>query len=160
MDPLIVIGGLLGIGVGIFLGFVKNKIGMPCTFCKNRRVTPFRELSENDQQNLLTYFHTQEKRAPDQDGIFVCQNCKIVYDDFSGEKKSMESDRWGPRTFCKVCNDVMLHCDLKPNRKIQCRRCKTEYKWQIHEGSGFRILMPPPEVKVLEKCTDYTFGNM
>lgn len=160
MTSLIVIGALLGIGIALFLGILTNKIGMPCTFCENRRTTPFSELPEQDKKNLLEYFQTYEKRAPDRDGIFVCENCKIVYDDFSGEKKSMETDLWGPRTFCKVCNNIMLHCDLKPNRQIRCRRCKTEYHWQIHEPSGFRLLMPPPNAKVLSKCADYTFGNM
>ena len=48
----------------------------------------------------MAYFQQYESRAPDTSSVFVCRDCRYVYDDFSGEKKSMAGDT---ASFCKVC---------------------------------------------------------
>jgi hypothetical protein len=58
------------------------------------------ELAPEQQQEVVRYFRLHEKRDPDESAIFVCDRCCMVYDDFSGEKKSMSGD---DRSICKVC---------------------------------------------------------
>ena len=52
---------------------------------------PFEKLSNGDKSDILAYFKRFEDREPDVEGIFVCNNCLIVYDDFSGRKTN---DGW------------------------------------------------------------------
>ena len=86
--------------------------------------------------------------------MFACLNCMTVYDDFSGEKQSMDVD-FVARSFCKVCNALIMDCS--PSRSnIECTRCGTRYQWQFHEESGFRILMPPTGSTILHRCRDAT----
>ena len=145
--------------LGLFLRKVVHVIGLSCQFCEHRRTTPFAELAPTDRENLLTYFQDHEKRDPDITGIFACESCKTVYDDFSGEKKSMDADGMRLRTFCKVCNSLMFG-SVQVDAITTCKHCHTEYQWQVHEPSGFRILMPPPEATILKKCNDHTLGLM
>ena len=60
----------------------------------------FDELPDQEKDQILSYFKEHERRTPDTTAIFVCLHCRIVYDDFSGEKRSMEGDT---RSICKVC---------------------------------------------------------
>ena len=76
-----------------------RRIGCNCHLC-DRRMNFFNELTEDEQKEIVSYFQTRENRQPDTSGIFVCQHCRIVYDDFSGEKKSMEGDNV---SICKIC---------------------------------------------------------
>ncbi len=62
---------------------------------------PWRKLAVDQQDDSLSYFQRVEDQGPDVGRILVCDNCDLVYDDFSGESKSMEGDE---RTICKVCN--------------------------------------------------------
>jgi len=59
------------------------------------------ELEMGQQQDITAYFHRFERREVGTSSIFVCTECGYVYDDFSGEKQSMEGDS---RSFCKVCD--------------------------------------------------------
>ena len=151
---LLAVFAALVAAVGIFL---KKMFGLGCQFCENNKTTPWKKLSPKDQENLLRYFTDYEKRSPDTSAIFVCENCQTVFDDFSGEKKSMEPDKGltGCLTWCKVCKGVVCNCDLD-NDNIHCTSCNTPYAWRTHEGSGYRILMPPEDAEVLERCTGFT----
>jgi len=125
----------------------------PCQFCKNQRITRFKDLPDDLQHKIMHYFRFREKREPDTDGVFVCQECKTVFDDFSGEKKSGDIDNFGNMTWCKVCNTLMY--GTVPGKKdITCPQCGTKYEWQTHEESGFRFLVPLTDKRLLEECDD------
>jgi hypothetical protein len=132
-------------------------IGVPCQFCRNRKLTYFDELSLDESAAILEYFRSHERRTPDTEGVFVCTECRTVHDDFSGEKRSMDVDAFSTRTFCKVCNAIMTGCEPR-NPDIRCPRCATQYQWQVFAGSGFRFLTPPAGAKVLERCRDVLGG--
>ena len=146
--------GVIGLGLFIkFLTFIVRKIGCCCHRCGNR-MNFWDELEEADRRDILKYFRQHEKRKPDTSSIFVCPHCKYVYDDFSGEKRSMEGDN---ASHCKVCNgwyvnylgqlgrgiDIdafreknaplldqteCLSCDRKPVGNIDCIKCDTKFK--------------------------------
>ena len=134
-------------------------VGIPCSYCRNMRLTAFKKLDHPTQNALLTYFQQRERRVPVAAAIFVCQECQLVYDDFSGEKRSRDIDdrlTGGMRTFCKVCNRMMLGCD--PGRgEVQCPNCQTTFCWEEYGDTGLEILMPPEGAPVLERCRD-AFG--
>jgi hypothetical protein len=53
----------------------------------------------------------------------------------------------------------MIVADCDPdNQHIFCRHCETPYKWQVHEKSGYRFLMPPPNTEVTEKVNDWGYA--
>jgi hypothetical protein len=161
---------LLGVAFLVALGFLLKRlvraIGMPCQFCDNNKLTYFDKLPLNTRVAILSYFREREKRTPDTDGLFICLNCHTVHDDFSGEKRSWDTDyaagvgpsgipelKASARTFCKVCNRLIYGCD--PGRDdIHCEFCGTHYQWQVHEPSDFRFFMPPEDAQVLERCKD------
>ncbi len=80
--------------------WAKKTFGCCCHECGSK-MQPFEKLSDGDKSEILEYFRRFEDREPDEKGIFACGNCRIVYDDFSGEKQTMDGDE---RSFCKVCN--------------------------------------------------------
>ena len=97
---------------------------------------PYEKLSDSDKSDILEYFRRFEDREPDVEGIFACGNCLLVYDDFSGEKRTMDGDEM---SFCKVCNssgvsyigpmssgDLEKFQERNKNRieQIECLRCK------------------------------------
>ena len=97
---------------------------------------PFEKLPDNDKSDILEYFRRFEDREPDVEGIFACGHCLLVYDDFSGEKRSMDGDEM---SFCKVCNSYgvsyigpMSPDDLEKFQErnknlieqIECLRCQ------------------------------------
>ena len=87
----IVFSVFLGIVVVICL-LIKRFVGVPCSYCASNRLTKFAQLPTSLQRTLLTYFRQREGRHPDTDGIFICHPCRLVYDDFSGEKRSRDVD--------------------------------------------------------------------
>ncbi len=88
----------LVIMVGLLAWLIK-KVGCNCHECGERMDT-YEELSSEQQRVIRRYFREEEGRRPDFSAIFVCPHCHFVYDDFSGEKRSMEGDE---RSYCKVC---------------------------------------------------------
>lgn len=160
MSPIYIISLVLTF-VAAIVGMVwlVRLIGLACQFCSNSRVSFFNELTAEQQDTILDYFQTYEHRTPDTKAIFVCCDCNTVFDDFSGEKKSMEADygRGGCRTWCKACHQMVYECNLD-NDNIGCPDCNTPYKWDVYKDTGFRFLMPPPNTKLLSKCRDL-FGS-
>ena len=142
------VGGLL-VG-GILLKLVVRWMSFPCQFC-DTKVKALNQVSPEDQAGILAYFHDHERREPDKGGVFVCTNCRTVHDDFSGEKKSRDVDMYSCRTFCKVCGRIIARCE--PEREvITCGDCKTEYRWQVHERSGYRFFTPPAGVELRSRA--------
>ena len=95
---LLLVAGVLA--VLFALRWIIRRIGCNCHIC-GYRMNYFSELSIQDQREILGYFRIHEKRDPDTSAFFVCMRCSIVYDDFSGEKRSMDGDN---RSLCKICN--------------------------------------------------------
>jgi len=120
-------------------------VGLPCPFCRHGKTTCFNKLAVNQKRSILQYFKDHEHRTPNVKCVFVCLGCKTVFDDFSGELRSMESN------WCKVCNEQVFDCTLD-NDSIKCTSCGTRYEWKTHEGSGFRFLMPPVDARLLDRC--------
>ena len=104
---------------------------------------------------MRQYFLQHEGRDPDWSAMFAYLNCMTLYDDFSGEKRSMDIDFMVARSFCKVCNGLIMDCSLLKSN-IECTRCRTRYQWQFQEESGFRSLMPPTGSTILQRCHDAT----
>ncbi len=116
--------------------WAKNFFGCCCHECGSK-MQPFEKLSNGDKSDILAYFKRFEDREPDAEGIFVCNNCLIVYDDFSGEKRTMDGDE---RSFCKVCNSSgvwYIGSIVSPNElekfqernknlieRVECLRCQ------------------------------------
>lgn len=121
--------------MGGLLAWLVKKVGCNCHECGERMDT-YEELSSEQQRLIRRYFRQEEGRRPDFSSIFVCPNCRFVYDDFSGEKRSMEGDE---RSYCKVCGRPAVHymyyAGLRRGReafrekyaelvgKYQCLRC-------------------------------------
>ena len=97
---LIFLAFFILLALGIVGRWMAGRFGCCCHIC-GRRMLPFHKLSAEDQGDILGYFRGFEDREPDTEGIFICDHCCIVYDDFSGERRSMEGD---DRSICKVCN--------------------------------------------------------
>jgi len=139
--------------------------GIMCQFCGDDDCKVWDRVADDVKVVILEYFTSYEKRDPDTSGIFVCDQCKTVFDDFSGEKASREVDSATVvrgyqtkslvtcRTWCKVCNSLLQFCD-PDNPDIRCRKCGTAYEWKTHEKSGYRFLMPPEDAQVKERCND------
>ena len=153
---LLIIGAVVVGMLVVIMVIVKlwiRYMSLPCQFCRNKRLDLFRQLDPATQESILSYFREYEHRDPDTEGIFVCRDCKTVFDDFSGEKMSRELDMFQVRSLCKVCNHVLVNCGIY-NENIRCPICQTPYKWQVDEKSGFRFLSPPPDTEVREKIYD------
>jgi hypothetical protein len=100
----LILGGLLLL-VAVFalgLGFRRmvGAFGCGCHRC-GTKMKAFRSLLMEDRQDILSYFMSYENREPDTSAIYVCEPCGVVYDDFSGEARSMDGD---DRSICKICN--------------------------------------------------------
>ena len=137
---------------GVIIKIAVRAAGVPRQFCANCKASRFEQLSVPQQGALLLqYFRHHEGRDPDRSAMFACQSCMTVYDDFSGEKRSMDIDALGvvARSFCKVCNQLIQDCNPS-NSNIECTRSGTRF--QVHEKSGFRILMPPAGATILHRC--------
>lgn len=144
---------VIGLAFLVVVRRLVKRIGCDCHTC-GRRMSFFRELSLEQQNDILHYFRIQEKRDPDTSPIFVCSQCLMVYDDFSGEKKSMSGD---VRSFCKICSSPSvwylgdavstgevagfreanpalvkeiecLRCNRKPKTSLDCVFCDTAAK--------------------------------
>ncbi|MBT3291785.1 MAG: hypothetical protein HN380_30865 [Victivallales bacterium] len=132
-----------------------------CQFCGSTDMKMWDQLSEGLQKKILAYFRSHERRKPDTRGVFVCDECGTVFDDFSGMREDPEVDTEGAgshtvismRAWCKVCGSLMQGCD-PDNDNIHCRTCETRYEWKEHGKSGYRFLMPPKKAKVRKRSGD------
>lgn len=156
ITAIVAVAAILAV-ITVILKFWVRRMSLPCQFCRNVRVSLFRELPPDVQTSILSYFREYERREPDAEGLFVCRDCKTVFDDFSGEKMSREVDAIQPRHICKVCNVLMTNCGIR-NKNIHCPHCGTHYTWQVHEKSGFRFLSPPPNTQVANNPVDYGYA--
>ena len=153
------------LGGAIVLVRFSMRAGLMCQFCGATDVKVWGRLNDRQQKTINEYFMSHERRQPDTAGVFVCDACKTVFDDFSGEKGNREVDSVvvgvGPKAkglvtckaWCKVCNSMMLSCD-PDNDNIHCRTCGTHYEWKTHAASGYRFLMPPEGADILARCSD------
>ena len=135
MEAFIILIIIIIVVLGTFGRWAKNFFGCCCHEC-GTKMQPFEKLSDNDKSDILEYFKRFEDREPDVEGIFACGHCLLVYDDFSGEKRTMDGDE---RSFCKVCNSAgvsyigpMSSGDMEKFQErnkhlieqIECLRCK------------------------------------
>ncbi len=170
-----IIGGiviLVGISVVAYVlkRFVFTRMGVMCSFCGHPRAAPIRELDYLIVDFIMSYFEQYENREADKDGIYVCEKCGIVFDDFSGEKQSGEPDA-GPapagvdlpagvcacRSYCKACGQLMLGIS-KVGLPLECRECKTVHTWQQWRESKYTLLMPPEGTTVCKGPRDFGWG--
>ena len=100
MEAFIIMTVLIIVFLVIGGRWAKNFFGCCCHEC-GTKMQPFEKLPDSDKSDILEYFRRFEDREPDVEGIFACGNCLMVYDDFSGEKRTMDGDEM---SFCKVCN--------------------------------------------------------
>jgi hypothetical protein len=152
----ILFGAVGLIAFGLVLRRFVEWIGAPCQFCGSK-TNRFRRLDSATQANILDYFVQHERREPDRSGLFICLNCRTVHDDFSGEKGSWDVDTFGCVTFCKVCLARIRGCE--PEREVECPQCETKYSWTIHDGSGFRFLMPPRGITIGKRPTSFMMDS-
>jgi hypothetical protein len=148
---LILIAGFIVLVAAV--NFTVEFIGVHCQFCVKQKLIPFKKLSVTQQQSILHYFEIYEKRMPAVNSIFVCSTCKSVFDDFSGEKRSMDIDAITCRVWCKVCNLPVYHCE-HDNPAIECAHCHTRYKWFTDTNSGYIFLRPYTDKEILKTCQD------
>ena len=135
MEAFIIMTVLIIVFLVIGGRWAKNFFGCCCHEC-GAKMQPFEKLPDGDKADILEYFRRFEDREPREEGIFACGNCLLVYDDFSGEKRSMDGDEM---SFCKVCNSYgvsyigpMSSGDLEKFQErnknlieqIECLRCK------------------------------------
>lgn len=129
---------------GLLACLLRRTIGCDCHRCGNS-MTAFKWLPDADQRAILEHFEKVERRTPDTTAIFACGVCGTVYDDFSGEKKSLDGDNI---SICKVCGkpwvgylgsfvslvmyeDVyrrLVEANKKFVDKIECLRCERKPK--------------------------------
>ncbi|MYD63439.1 MAG: hypothetical protein F4W91_20585 [Gemmatimonadetes bacterium] len=135
MEAFIILTILIIVFLVIGGRWAKNFFGCCCHEC-GTKMQPFEKLPDSDKSDILDYFRRFEDREPDVEGIFACGHCLLVYDDFSGEKRTMDGDE---RSFCKVCNSAgvsyigpMSSGDMEKFQErnkhlieqIECLRCK------------------------------------
>ena len=135
MEAFIILIIIIIVVLGTFGRWAKNFFGCCCHEC-GTKMQPFEKLPDSDKSDILEYFKRFEDREPDVEGIFACGHCLLVYDDFSGEKRTMDGDE---RSFCKVCNSAgvsyigpMSSGDMEKFQErnkhlieqIECLRCK------------------------------------
>ena len=124
-------------------------------------MTALDRLSPADREGILSYFRRHEGREPDTRAIYVCHQCRTVCDDFTGPELPRIAPYYAVTgkggvpvrsRWCKVCAEPMI--EYGPGREARCPKCGTPFKWQVHEQSGMRFLMPPPGTKVLPHRLD------
>jgi len=163
---MIVVGILAVITIAWIKKFFKD---VPCTMCANIHCAPLNSMSKDQRYLILKYFSDYERRTPEISAVFVCEECKHVHDDFSGEKRSRDYEYLQHLAFCKVCNhlmcgnfvvaDIIQDHNVLDRINMTCKKCGTVHKWTLHEESGYKFLMPPSESRVLKRCKDYTLGT-
>ena len=121
---------LMGLLAYVFV----RKVGCNCPEC-SVRMAFFSEVPEEEKREILDYFEKYESRRPREDRLLVCPKCGLVYDDFSGEGRSLDADE---RSECKVCGksvevmaqyiisgeitQIVVELSLKPIVRFATRR--------------------------------------
>ncbi len=80
---------VVGIGLLAGLKWLVAKVGCNCHRC-GKRMQTWNALANDARKQIMAYFENHEKRTPATTSIFVCAACRFVYDDFSGERLSMD----------------------------------------------------------------------
>jgi len=98
--------GILGAGLifALAVRLLTRRVGCACGICGNRMLF-FDELVPDDQQEIVSYFKTYEDRRPDTKKLLACATCRIVYDEFSGERRKLDGDDY---FYCKICNGIVM----------------------------------------------------
>lgn len=157
----IVLAAVVLIPVLFALRRLIDRIGRPCGFCRNMRLTALDALPPADREGILSYFRQHEAREPDTRAIRVCLQCRTVHDDFTGPELPKMAFPYavtgkggvpGRSRWCKVCGEPMI--EYGPGRPARCPKCRTAFSWRVHERSGMRFLMPPAGAKVLPRRID------
>ena len=144
---LAIIIGLFFAVIGVMVVLARRR-GYPCRFCECRRIVEFKDLPEDEQAGIQSYFIDQEGRNVDADGVLVCPECRSVLDDFSWEGRSWDVAALTYMPHCKVCGAKM------PPRghdetKVSCQACGARHVWISHEPTGFRFRTPPAGAEIL-----------
>jgi hypothetical protein len=100
---LVVLAVLLG--AFILCIYLARLVGCNCHKCGGR-MTTWARLSSDEQAEIAKYYRDRERRSPDTKAFFVCRRCGFIYDDFSGERLSLEGDETG---YCKVCGRLTVN---------------------------------------------------
>ncbi len=142
------------LAIMLAVAFLAKKIifavGFPCPFCKNLRLTPFNNVPQEVRRQIISYFRDTEHRRPEAQAVWVCRDCRTVFDDFSGGRRSGGTGQ----ARCKVCATVLKRC-LPEDESVRCTTCGTPHRWAVHEPSGFRFLMPPDDAKLRRRPPEY-----
>ena len=77
--PIIV--GVIVIIITALLVRLLLRTGIMCQFCQAKGVKVWRKLTPEQQSAIREYFLSYENRDPETGAIFVCDNCKTVFDD-------------------------------------------------------------------------------
>ena len=104
LSPTVLLIAVAVVGAVLLLRLLVRAVGCNCGVC-GRRMRRFEALPMQDRQAILAHYQRCEDRRPDTDAVFVCPACRLVYDDFSGERRSMEGD---DRSICKVCGSPQV----------------------------------------------------
>lgn len=96
---VLLVGGMILVLMGLLAYVFVRKVGCNCPEC-SVRMAFFSEVPEEEKREILDYFEKYESRRPREDRLLVCPKCGLVYDDFSGEGRSLDADE---RSECKVC---------------------------------------------------------
>jgi len=125
--------------IGLVTRWLVRKVGCNCHIC-GRRMAFFNELTPDEQSQVTSYFEKYESRFPDTSALFACRNCRIVYDDFSGEKRSMAGDN---RSFCKVCGSPSVFYMWFPMLRGLTGTFRKKYKDLIEVSECLRCKRHP-----------------
>lgn len=153
----------IGLMAALCLFAYLKSLKLLCRYCRGY-CTPYNKLPLTLQSQIRDYFMRCEMREAKYSQMFVCESCKVVSDDFSGEYKSRDigvagiSVGFGERTFCKVCGQLMSNCQLSSDY-IRCPDCKTEYEWVVYGEAGLQFLKPKSfEILLSRPRNDHGMG--
>lgn len=140
------------------LAYIVGKRGR--FFCQRcgAKVLGLSDMDETSQDAVMSFFRRVESRAPDEGMIYACPDCKSVYDDFSGERRSRDQDLYYLTAFCKSCGGLM-HTEGADSDTIRCNHCATTHVWRTDEASGYSYLTLEAGGPVRVKAVDYSLGG-
>jgi hypothetical protein len=146
---LAIVAGLF-VAVFVVMVILARRRGYPCRFCECRRIVELKDLPENEQAAIRSYFSDRENRDAEVACILVCPDCRSVLDDFSWEGRSWDVAALTYMPHCKVCG-VEMPPRGHDEARMACRACGVRHMWADHEPTGFRFRTVPDEAKVLPR---------